>query len=766
MRVRFFAVEFSVLQAVKAGLFSLAVLPGLLMGDEPVAAQTFSPVDFVNSYIGNGQDCGGTMPFTGPPFAMTYWTPQSRENKVSRTSYSYEDKTISGFIGTHQPAVWMGDFGYVTVMPEIDGVKMKREERAMTFSHDEETVSPYYYAVTLHTATGAKIKAEMTATEHCSILRLTYPKNDTAALLVEASRAGIPGMANVNASEREITGYNSDRMDHVLGPLALPNFKGYFVVKINKAPAKSGVYQGLALKEGVDSIEDKNVGAYASFATDEGEVVEVKVGTSFISVEQARANLHAEIPGWDFDKKRDVLKEAWNDKLKIFEISGASDDERKTFYTAVYHSLLYPMSMTEHGRYYSAFDDKVHKGQSYTAYSIWDIFRAEWSMLTLIAPERIDGMITALLQDYQQGGWMPKWPNPSYTNIMIATHADSLVAEAINKGFKGFDRKLAYQAVYHDAMDPPTDDLTHEWRDREPGTPYEARGGLTYAKQIGYVPADKTREATSSTLEDAYDDWCVAQVAQSLGMTNDYKFFINRSQNYKNIFNAATGFMQGRNLDGAWADPKAGWTEGNKWVYTYCVMQDVPGLMKIMGGPDPFNKTLDEHFSGGHNDHSNEPCHHYPYLYDYSGEPSKTQEKAREIENKFYGNRVNGLDGDDDCGQMSAWYVFTAMGLYPLRPASGEYLIGSPMFEQIMMHLPDNKAFVVTAHNNSPTNVYVQSVMLNHQHINKPVITYADIVKGGTLDFVMGPTPSQWGTDWHPEALPYYKGVTEPVRPK
>jgi len=477
------------------------------------------------------------------------------------------------------------------------------------------------------------------------------------------------------------------------------------------------------------------------------------VGTSFLSVEQARANLRKEIPGWDFDAVRRETAAKWNAKLGGVSVEGATNDQRAMVYTALYHALLYPREFSEGGRYYSAFDDAVHEGSSYTAYSLWDTFRAEFSLQTLLAPERVDGMITALLQNYKEGGWMPKWPNPSYTNIMIGTHADSLVAEALGKGFHGFDRELAWNAVWKDAMTPPEGDTTRRWYDREPHTPYEARGGLTYSKVLGFVPNDKTAESASRTLEDAYDDWCVAQIAKKLGKTADYEFFLKRSLNYEHVFNPATGFMQAKNSDGSWAGEKDGWTEGDHWVYTFAVLHDEPGLLQLMGGADKYNALLDEHFRGGHNVHKNEPSHHYGYLYDYSGEPWKTQAKVREIAAAEYANAPAGLDGDDDCGQMSAWYLFTAMGFYPVNPASGEYLIGSPLFSKMTLHLAGGKSFSVVAKDNSATNVFIQSATLNGVALDVPVISHREIVRGGTLAFVMGAAPSKWGAGWKPASL-------------
>jgi predicted alpha-1,2-mannosidase len=548
------------------------------------------PLTYVNPLIGTQKSrigYGGTMPFVSPPFAMTNWTPQTRQNKISVTSYEYDDPAITGFIGTHQPAIWMGDYGYVTLMPQVGELHTTPEARGLAFSHGDETARPDYYAVFLRTAQGARIHVEMTATERCAFFRFQFPATGAARVLVEISRPGIPGFAAVDQKSGEVTGYNPHRMDAHLGPYKLPNFKGYFVVQFRHAPQKAATY-GLQ-NQGVSTSR----GAFAEFRP--GELVEARVGMSFLSIDQARANLRREIPDWNFGAVRTKLHSAWVEKLDRLEVEGATDRERTRLYTALYHSLLYPRIFSEYGRYYSAFDDRVHAGESYTAYSIWDTFRAENSLLTLFAPERVDGMITALLQNFQEGGWMPKWPNPSYTNIMIGTHADSLVAEAIRKGFHNFDRELAWKAVFKDAMTPPDGDTSRRWLDREEGTPYEARAGLTYYKQLGYIPTDKTDEAASRTLEDSYDDWCVAQIAKALGREKDYRFFLRRSLNDRHLFNPALGLMNGKTSDGRWAPiggsqdtqdnrSAAGWTEGDAWTYTWSPLHDQAGLIELMGG--------------------------------------------------------------------------------------------------------------------------------------------------------------------------------------
>jgi predicted alpha-1,2-mannosidase len=718
------------------------------------------PLVYVNPLIGTQKSrlgYGGTMPFVSPPFAMTNWTPQTRQNKISITSYEYDDRAISGFIGTHQPAIWMGDYGYITLMPQVGELRTTPEARQLAFSHSEETAKPDYYAVSLHNSDGTQIRAEMTATERCAFLRFRFPSPGVARILVEVSRPGVPGFAAVDQKALEITGYNPHRMDAHLGPHKLPNFKGYFVVQFRQIPENGGTY-GLEKEDASASR-----GAFAEFRP--GELVEVRVGTSFLSIDQARTNLRREIPDWNFDAVRAKLRSGWAEKLGRLELEGATDREKTRLYTALYHSLLYPRIFSEYGQYYSAFDDRPHSGESYTAYSIWDTFRAENSLLTLFAPERIDGMITALLQNFQEGGWMPKWPNPSYTNIMIGTHADSLVAEAFRKGFHGFDRELAWKAVFKDAMVPPDGDTSRRWLDREEGTPYEARAGLTYYKQLGYIPTDKTDEAASNTLEDSYDDWCVAQIAKAVGREDDYRFFLLRSLNDRNLFNPALGLMNGKTSDGRWAPiggsqdtqenrSVAGWTEGDAWAYTWSPLHDQAGLIKLMGGRESYAAKLDAHFSGGHNVHSNEPSHHYGYLYDFAGQPWKTQAKVREIAAAEYGYDAGGLDGDDDCGQMSAWLLFTAMGFYPVNPASGEYMIGSPMHSRVSIRLQNGKTFRVIAESVSDRNLYIQSATLDGKPLNEPLITWEQIQSGATVKFRMGPKPSGWGGDWHPTPIP------------
>jgi len=707
-----------------------------------------SNLDCVNPFIGSdgksATEYGGMMPFVVAPFGMTSWTSQTRQNRIGRTSYRYSDSMISGFIGTHQSAIWMGDFGYVAVMPELDSIKTTPEARQLPFVHTNETATPYYYSVAMNAGAERTIRTEVTATEHCALMQITYPECEHSILVMEASRPGIAGFAAVDPVTHEMSGYNPDRMDAHLTTLKLPNFKGYFVVQISKPFQACGTYLADVLGQGHLSATGKNAGAFASFATTSNEVVTVRIGTSFISIDQARANVATELGHLDFVTAMNRLKKIWADKLNLVTIEGGSSDQLVQFYTGMYHCMQYPRLFSEHGNYYSAFDDIIHAGVSYTGYSMWDIFRAEFSFITLFCPEYVDGMVQALLQNYQEGGWMPKWPNPSYTSIMLGTHADSLVAEAINKKFHGFDYDLAWQAVYKDAMTPPNGDEHHKWGDRATGDPYTAREGLTWYKQLGYVPNDRTARAASVTLEGAYDDWCVAQVAKAAGRSGDYRLFLERSRNYRNLYNPATGEVQARNADGSWASPNDGWTEGGRGQNIFAVWHDIPGLMELMGGSEKFRLKLDKNSA----DMSNEPGEHWPYLYDYCGQPKETQRLIRKGLSQGYANTPGGLPGNDDCGQISAWWLFTAMGFYPVHPASGNYMIGSPLFPRVSFNLQNGKTFMIEAANNSASNLYIQAAALNGKALNEPTISWAQIQAGGILHFEMGNSPSKWGADW------------------
>jgi predicted alpha-1,2-mannosidase len=707
------------------------------------------PVDFVNPLIGTrgSFEYGKTLPLVAVPFGMTHWTPVTQESAIGVHPYKYHygDK-IAGFLATRKPAIWMGDYGQMMLMPGNGSVKPAFKDRGLFFRHRNEYSTPYYYAVELDCGAVNLIFAEMTATERCGHLRFTFPETENPHIIIEASRhPHFGGAVYVDPERGEISGYNTDRDDDAISP-KLPNFKGCFVIQFSRPFVESGTWAGSALFPGERERSGVKVGAYAVFKMRGGETVEARVGTSFISIEQARENLKREIADNPFARTKELAKEQWRRRLDVLRIEDASKDDREVFYTGLYRCFLFPRIFSEYGRYYSAFDDRVHEGTSYNDYSLWDTFRALHPLLLFIAPDRVPGMITSLLQMYREGGWMPKWPNPTYTNIMIGTHADSVIADAWVKGVRGFDAELAYRAMYKNAMTPPDNDDKRKWGDREPWQGYEARGGLTWYKKLGYIPSEKVVESVACTLEYAYDDFCVARMAKALGKEADYQLFRERSVWYKNMYNPATGFMAPKLQDGTWdPNPLRGFCEGGPWTYLFCAMQDVPGLVALMGGPEKFIKKLDENFEGGHYVHENEPGHHYAYLYDYAGAPWKTQEKVREFCLTKYGTGPEGLAGDEDCGQMSAWYVFSAMGFYPVTPGSDEYAIGSPLFPKVTLR-PDpahpERTFEIIAINVSRKNKYIQSATLNGKPLAHPFIKHGDIVGGGSLVFMMGAAPN------------------------
>jgi predicted alpha-1,2-mannosidase len=463
-----------------------------------------------NVFSGNG-NYAGMIPTTGTPFAMTRFTPVTKENSVGSCPYIYTDTTIGGFMATHQPAQWMGESGEMSVAVGTGSVKTAFADRMLPFSHDTEVSSPQYYKVQLNTETG-KITAELTSKSRAGALRFSFDDSSVPFAVVQATRAKINGHVSIDAANREIVGWNPERQDDVLGPFTAADFKGYFVARFDQDFASFGTSNNSTLSEGALTGDGEELAAYVRFA--EGtKQVNMRVGVSYISIEQARVNLDTEIPdGVSLEDTAAAVADKWSEKVDLVKITNATEDQLAIFYTAMYHALQYPSEMMESNAtgtyYYSGYDNQVHAGESaYTGYSIWDTFRAEWAFLNLFAPERINGMITSMLQSYKEGGEngrLPIWLNIVETNIMIGTHSSSLIAESLSKGFTGFDLDLAWEALWKDAMVPPQDDLTTVYYDRERGTSCEARAGLTREKRLGYVAAIKTSEAGSRTLEYAY----------------------------------------------------------------------------------------------------------------------------------------------------------------------------------------------------------------------------------------------------------------------
>ncbi|MCL3780569.1 glycoside hydrolase family 92 protein [Prolixibacteraceae bacterium JC049] len=715
-------------------------------------------VDAVNLYIGTSghhvTEYGGTVPGVTRPFGMTQWVPMTRENKISKSAYHYDAPKIIGFIGSHQPAVWMGDYGFVSLMPQIGDVKFEAKERGMDFLHADEVVKPHYYSVKMSKGSDT-IQTEMTASIRCGMLRFSFPEGKRASVTIEASRElNYSGFVKIIPEKRRIIGYNSDHHNahrgRKMGP-DLKNFKGYFIIEFDTDFDGSLIYK----KKGTEyeqftlnELKAEQLGVTVAFAS---QKVSAKVATSFVSFEQAELNMQNEMPDWNFQQLVAQSKEKWNESLSRIKIKGATKDQKTIFYSAMYHSLLYPRIFSEYGKYYSAFDDQIHSGVAYNDYSLWDTFRTLHPLFVFIAPEHVSPMMQSLVNMYKEGGWLPKWPNPTYSNIMIGSHADAIIADAYVKGFRDFDVETAYQAMRKNAMVAPDGDTEKKWGDRAAWTSYEGRAGLTYYKQLGYVPVDKTSESVSRTLEFAYDDFCVAQMAKALGKNDDYKLFYDRSKNYQNLYNPESGFMHARYSDGKFTSnvfdrKNRPFTEGSPWTYLFCAMQDIDGLVQKMGGEEVFTNMLDRNFKEGHYRHDNEPGHHYAYLYNYVGQNHKAQKLIGEILNEKYQNSPVGLCGNDDCGQMSAWYIMSAMGFYTVTPGSDTYALGRPLFPEVelTLDLPNadaGKKFVIRANNLSEKNCYVKSVLLDGKKLKEPFIKHNDFVNGRILVFEMDSIP-------------------------
>ena len=726
-----------------------------------VLAQNKLAVDYVNPLIGTpvegfeGKDGGGTMPCVGTPFAMTNFVPQTRDNKISKMPYAYEDNTIRGFMATHQPTVWMGDYGYVSVMPQIGKLKLMPDERALSYTHDDEISKPYHYQVTMD-AFGKKIKGEIAAASRCGMFQFTFPKSEESHLIIQGinvseNKVPFQGYVQVNEVKGEITGYNPERMSAHLGA-ELKNFKGYFVIQFDKEFNDFGTWNSFRNEpeihiKGTEQTGQR-MGAYISFSTKKNEIIKVRVATSFISIEQARINLEKEIPHWNFNQVVNDTKNTWEENLSRIKVDGASETQKEIFYTALFHTMLFPREFSEYGKYYSPFDDKIHEGISYNDYSLWDTFRALQPLLHFTHPERVSPMINSLLQMYKEGGWLPKWPNPTYSNIMIGTHADAVISDAYIKGFRDYDVNLAYEAVRKDAMHPPLRDTERRWGDRDEGTLYEARGGLTYYHSLGYVPADKTRESVSRTIEFGIDDFAIAQMAKHLGKKEDYNSLMSWSKNYKNLYNESNGFLNAKVFNGDWhQNAQEGFTEGGKWTYLFGALHDIDGMIALYGGKEAFSKKLTENFEDNHYRHDNEPGHHYAYLFNYSGQSWKTQELIRKHTSaENYKNIPIGINGNDDCGQMSAWYIFSVMGFYPVTPGDERFAIGAPQFPEFTLRLKKDgksKNFKIIANNISDKNLYIQSVCLDGKKLPTPFITYSQIIAGKELVFEMGGEPNK-----------------------
>jgi predicted alpha-1,2-mannosidase len=737
------------------------------------SGKLYSQVQYVNPMIGTNErvvsgngtyartERGKTFPLVGVPNGMNNWTPQTLEGeKKNNPPYYYGDKGIQGFRNSHYMSGSAAkDYGTFTIMPMSGQFIIGAKERASDFSHDKETSSPMFYSVFLDRY---KVLAELAGLSRSAMMKFTFQTDGDHYVVVEPNSDAGDGYIEINPEKNEISGYNPVmRIYQGWGNPA--GFSGYFVVRFDKPFAAYGTWENSTIRNGQRKLkgEKTQVGAFVQFSKTP-EVVQVRMASSFTSIEEARRNLEAEIPQWNFAQVKNASEAAWNGALGRIRIKGASQKDMIKFYTAMYTANQLPRVFNDVDGSYVGFagEKQVHQAKGfdyYTDYSMWDTYRAVHPLYTILQPQRSGDMARSLILMGEQGGWLPIFPlYNSYTSAMIGDHCISMIGDAYLKGIKGFDIESAYRLMRKNAFDNNTD---------YPGyKDGKGRRALKSYLQYGYIPLEDTvkeafhqREQVSRTLEYAYDDYVLSQVAKKLGKTEDYKELLRRSENYKNVYDPVSGFVRGRHSDGKWVEKFNAYIhghsskdtgnfficEGTPFQYTWSVPQDVAGLVRLMGGKKPFLDKLDRFFNETHYWHGNEPCHHIAYLYPYVGEPWKTQEWVRKIVKNEYEPIPNGLCGNDDAGQMSAWLLFSMMGFYPVCPGMPYYVIGSPLFEEVSIAVENNKLFTIRTINNSDKNIYIQSASLNGKPFDRSFIWHDEIVKGGELVFVMGNKPNK-----------------------
>lgn len=734
----------------------------LLVGTAALRAESKTDyADLANPLIGtdstHGFSHGNTYPAVAAPFGMTFWTP--RTGDASGWIYQYGAKRLRALQATHQPSPWMGDYGNFGVMPFVG--ESTAELPSSAFSHEEEISKPYLYAVTLK---DSGVRAEMTVTTRSSAMRFAFPKGKRAWIHFDAYS---PGDFVIDEAAGTLKGVARKNNGGVAG-----DFGCRFVAKFS-APIKS-----------VNASPDQHWVAIEFEAPESGPesgVIEARIGTSFIDHDQAALNLKREVGDTPFDKVVAANKAVWNKRLGVIEIEGATDEQRVTFYSNLYRALLFPRIFHEENAagelvHYSPYNGKVEPGEMFADNGFWDTFRAVYPLMSIIDPEINAATVRGWLNAYREGGWFPKWASPGYRDCMIGTHVESVIADALCKGIDDFDVELAAEASLKDA------------RELSDNGAYGRKGMASYLER-GYVASDETGEATARTLEFAYDDWCVAQVCEHAGRADAITRLLKQAQNYRNVFDPEVGFMRGRQADGSWkpdfkVDEWGGpFTEGCSWHYSWSVLHDLPGLIELMGGDEKFVAKLDAmlaaeptfgtgHYGGvihemtemvackmGQYAHGNQPVHHVLYLYNFGGAPWKTAAPVRQVVDTLYGPGPDGYCGDEDNGQMSAWYLFSTLGFYPVCPGKAGYAIGSPRFAKATIHLQSGRDFVIEAPGNSDENLHVGSVAVNGEPVSRSWVKHSEIADGGVMTLKMQAEPNrEWATatedrpfgDWAP----------------
>jgi predicted alpha-1,2-mannosidase len=722
-----------------------------------IHAQT-DPVDFVNPLMGTDSkpdlSNGNTYPAIAVPWAMNMWTPQTGK-MGDGWQYQYASDKIRGFKQTHQPSPWMNDYGQFAIMPVTGTLRFSQDDRASWFTHKSETVTPYYYSVYL---ADHDVTTEITTTERAASFRFTFPKTDSAYVVLDAFNRG--SYVKIIPSQNKIIGYSSK---YSRGKM--PGFKNYFVLYFDKPFTIAHAWRGNQLSKDTLELQADHTGAIVGFKTNKGEKVNLRIASSFISTEQAELNLK-EIGNDDFETVKAKSKKIWNQTLGKIKPEGGTIDQLRTFYSCLYRTLFFPNKLYEKDAagnivHYSPYNGKTMPGYLFGGTGFWDTFRALYPFLNLVYPSINKEMQEGLINDYKEGGWLPEWSSPGYADIMIGNNSASVVADAYIKGLRGYDINILYEALQHGA-------------NNEGPVSAVGRKGVSYYNSLGYVPYDvKIDENAARTLEYAYDDFTIFQLAKKLNRpVEEMKVYAKHALNYKNLFDPQTKLMRGKNADGNFQTPfnpfKWGdaFTEGNSWHYSWSVFHDVNGLINLMGGKKDFVQMLDSVFSlppifddsyygdviheiremqiagMGQYAHGNQPIQHMIYLYNYAGEPWKAQYWVREAMNRLYKATPDGYCGDEDNGQTSAWYVFSAMGFYPVCPATDQYVLGAPLFKKITISLDNGKQFIINAPANSAINKYIKDARLNGILYDKNWLSHFDILKGGVFNLTMSASPA------------------------
>lgn len=749
-----------------------------------ITAQT-SSLDSVDLLFGTrsaGRTLGqhaGLTPSVCEPFGAVHWSPMTRVSEFGRVCFDIDDTHLLGLTGTRQMAIWMGEWGQFSFLPSVgEGIPpCDFSSRRLQLKKESCRYTPYEGRVV-----AGGVTTEWTGSSHAAIYRITFPAGQSPRIVVDASRDFVhaadwlkkafdlvpaDGGVSVGSDGRSLSAWNTDIQDRGRSP-RLPNFRVHLKMEFSEPFVACGTFVGgerrcadgyrkTVVAAGSKVCAGDRSGAYVTFepSAKGPKTILVRLGVSLIDDAQAEANLRTAIDGWDYAAVRDRLKAKWEKRLSSVSVSTARPEVRKLFYTALYRTMLHPRNIGEGGRHYSAFDDRVHEGgDAYTGFSLWDTYRAAHPLMTLVSPDKVDGMMQSLLNAYREGGWLPKYPNPGYTGVMVGSPAEIVLAEAVAKGFTGFDRKLAYESVKHNATVPAANDLAVDWDSGEKWTGHpEARAGLTRYQTIGYVACDETCESVSRTQDFGMDDFAAATLAEAVGERTDAAWFRDRMHSWTNLWHAGKKQMLPRNVRGEWVpvgDAKSPYTEMSAEQAIWCVPHDVDLACRLLGGPAEMERRLDRFYArdftmrwDGLTVHNNEPSHHVPYYYNVIGRPDKCARTVRHILENCYWDTPVYEEGNDDCGQLSAWYVLSALGFYPLNPPDCTYEIGSPIVDAAEIRFGPplrSTTFHIRTVNQSKENVYVKSVKLNGRELSPRRLRHADILAGGELVFEMSPT--------------------------